>query len=130
VLAVATALILQSNPEKLPGSDNPPPASSASPPATSTAAPASTAVASLDLDDPVDRGTAVDLTWHGPDIQYFVVVQPEGKPAQSIYVHSATTYSVPVTPGDAKYCFAIQGTNGSDRYVSPPKPIRGATCTR
>lgn len=82
----------------------------------------------LTLDEPVDNGDTVKLTWSSPEVLDFaVVVAPAGQPNRTIYAERKHTFDVPVTPG-LQYCFAVQGTNGPQVVETPPRPIRGATC--
>ncbi|UJW32950.1 protein kinase [Saccharothrix sp. AJ9571] len=83
----------------------------------------------LTLAEPEDLGDTVRLTWTSPEVlDFVVVVAPAGQRNNSIYVERKRTFDVTVSPG-LQYCFAVQGTNGAQTIETPPKPIRGATCT-
>jgi serine/threonine protein kinase len=82
----------------------------------------------LDLEDPVDLGDQVVLTWSSDrTLDYAVIILPEGEPSQPVYAERNHTKKIPVDPAH-KYCFLIRGTEGDRVYQSGPKPIRGATC--
>ncbi|MEC3982506.1 serine/threonine protein kinase [Amycolatopsis sp. H20-H5] len=130
VLVLVAVLLLRNQPAELPGSSSP---AQPGAPASSTRPVPTTApdkVGRLDLDDPVDHGDYVALSWHSPvpSLYYVLFVFPEGKEDQSISVQQNTTYEVQVAPAPARYCFQIKGTNGADLYRSLSKPLRGATC--
>ncbi|HLL69448.1 MAG TPA: protein kinase [Micromonosporaceae bacterium] len=95
----------------------------------STAASAQVRGVQLELADPLDRGSTVELSWRSSEsLDFAVIVATEGEPASKPhFVHRNTTYTVPVDPV-RRYCFAIQGVNGVQVYESAPKPIRGASC--
>ncbi|QFU93245.1 protein kinase [Amycolatopsis sp. YIM 10] len=82
----------------------------------------------LTLDEPVDLGDTVKLTWSSPEVLDFaVVIAPADQPNRTVYAERKHTLEVPVSR-DLPYCFAIQGTNGAQTVETPPRPIRGATC--
>lgn len=117
VVAVAVVL-LRDEPAPLVSAAGPPPAPVSPVPA-------------LVLDAPVDRGDAVELTWHadGGQLQFAVVVAAEGAPAKTRYTGQARTLREPVSPG-LRYCFLVQATDGLHTFQSGSRPIRGATCSR
>jgi eukaryotic-like serine/threonine-protein kinase len=108
---------------------------SAAPPApahaTRTAAPvvsAPTSAVPVNLAEPVDHGTTVDLSWSGASgYSYAVSIAEAGKPARRQLVGPVTAYQVPVEPS-AQYCFQVVATSGRTATVSPAKGIRGAVC--
>jgi eukaryotic-like serine/threonine-protein kinase len=82
----------------------------------------------LELADVTDRGDVVDLSWRSSEpLSFAVMIAGEDGSSWSVLAQRATTVSVPVDPV-RRYCFLVQGTNGVDIYVTPPKPIRGAVC--
>ena len=123
LLAVVAVLLLLNRPDELDVPPAPPPV------AASNAVPTPTrAAVALELTDPTDRGNFVELSWRSSEsFDFAVIVAEEGSQRKTIFAHRSTSYRVPVDPV-RKYCFQIQATNGQDIYVSPSKPIRGATC--
>jgi hypothetical protein len=119
VVAVAVVLLRDEPAPVVPAEPPPAPAS--------PAAPATTIV----LDEPVDRGTAVELTWHadGAQLRFAVVVAGEGAPPATRFTGQERTLREPVTPG-VRYCFLVQATDGVHTFQSASRPIRGATCNR
>jgi serine/threonine protein kinase len=87
------------------------------------------AAVQLELKPPQDNGTSVLLQWSSSKpLDYAVFVAEQGgKAPQTTYRGSSTSLTVAVQPG-LKYCFEVQGTDGSFTYSSKPKAIRGATC--
>jgi serine/threonine protein kinase len=85
----------------------------------------------ITLNPPVDNGTSVVLTWSYPKpLTYAVVVAEQGaEEPQTTFVGTRTTFTVKVT-GGLKYCFLIQGSDGSTLVPSARVPIRGATCSQ
>jgi hypothetical protein len=125
MVAVVAVLLFVSRPEER---ETPP----AGPPvaAASVAPSPSGPTVQLELAEPTDRGNVVDLSWSSSaDLQFAVTVAPEGEPTRTIIVQQATTYRVEVDPV-RRYCFEIRGTNGQGLFISPPKAIRGATCSQ
>jgi serine/threonine protein kinase len=87
------------------------------------------AAVQLELKPPQDNGTSVLLQWSSSKPLDYAVFMAEqgGKAPQTSYRGSGTSLTVAVQPG-LKYCFEVQGTDGSFTYSSKPKAIRGATC--
>jgi serine/threonine protein kinase len=126
LLAVVAVLLVLSRPQdmEVPPMDPPLAAPSAAVPSPSTAA------VRLELADPVDRGTVVELSWtSSAELRYGVTIAPDGEQSRTDFVQDATSYRVEVDPV-RRYCFEIRGTDGRSLYVSAPKAIRGATCRR
>ncbi len=100
-------------------------------PAEPPPAPTSSPTPVLVLDEPVDRGSTVELTWHadGAHLRFAVIVAGEGAPPSTRFAGQARTLREPVTPG-IRYCFLVQATDGVHTIQSASRPIRGATCTR
>ncbi|WP_156213563.1 hypothetical protein [Lentzea aerocolonigenes] len=97
--------------------------------ATSPSSAQSPPAVQLELENPVDRGDSVDLTWLSSDrLDFAVTVAGEGEPQRTIYVHRNRTATIPVDP-TRPYCFQIHGTDSLRIWESQPKAIRGATCT-
>jgi hypothetical protein len=122
-LAVVAVVVLTNRPAEL----SVPPA-----PAPTTARPTpSPPAAQVELATPADHDTYVDLSWRSstPDLDYAVVVAPEGKPNHVEVVQRKTSHRVNVEPS-LKYCFVIQGTNGPATVQSAPQGIRDARCTQ
>lgn len=94
-------------------------------PASATPAP----TVRLEIDQLVDSGTSVRLTWRSTKpLTYAVFVAEQGRSTASArYRGSGRSLVVPVRP-ELKYCFLIQGTDGSATFESLPRAIRGATC--
>jgi hypothetical protein len=130
LLAVVAVLVVRNRPKDM---DVPPVPPVPPVAAASSAAPASSAPLAapiVDLADPVDEGTRVRLTWTSnlPDLDFAVVVAPEGAGRPAVRtVHRQTSWVEKVEPGRG-YCFQIQATNGRGPWVSAPKAIRGAVC--
>ncbi|WP_410666502.1 serine/threonine protein kinase [Amycolatopsis sp. cmx-4-68] len=120
-LAVVAGFVLTNRPEEL----NVPPAP------VPTTTPPTPAAAQVELATPADHDSSVDLSWRSstPDLDYAVVVAPEGKPNHIEYVRRETSHRVDVEPS-LKYCFVIQGTNSLLTVQSAPQGIRGAHCTQ
>ncbi|WP_433260562.1 serine/threonine-protein kinase [Actinosynnema sp. CS-041913] len=88
-------------------------------------------VITLILDEPVDLGDQVSLTWSTNDDKLFfaVVVWPEGEKADTLLAEHNHTMKVPVEAG-RKYCFLVRGTKGDQVVESRPVGVRGAVCSR
>lgn len=101
------------------------------PAATDSSLPEQTATPAvqLELKPPRDNGTTVYLQWtSSKPLTYAVYVAEQGgQSAQTSYRGSGTSVTVAVTPG-LKYCFEVQGTDGTAIYSTRPVSIRGATC--
>jgi len=109
-------------------------AGSGAPAAAPTAATAPSAAAPppgdarIVLAQPVDDGTAVTLTWTGPDgWDYGVDVAPDGRPTDTLYVHRTHVWKVAVQAG-LRYCFQVRATDSGHIYESNIEPVRGAVC--
>ncbi|MCR6489632.1 protein kinase [Amycolatopsis sp. OK19-0408] len=122
VLAAALVFVLQNRPSEL----SVPPASTEPAITTPTADPVR-----VDLADPVDRGTSVELSWRGSEstLRYAVIVAGADLPRKTFLVESGTSYRVDVEPG-RQYCFVVQATDSVHFYESQSKGIRGARCVR
>jgi serine/threonine protein kinase len=99
---------------------------------SATATPTVTSAVQVELKEPRDNGTSVLLEWTSSrPLTYAVNVAEQGGtgPPQTSYRGTGTSLTVPVSPG-LKYCFEVQGTDGTVIYISRPKAIRGATCDR
>lgn len=82
----------------------------------------------LELADPVDNSDHVDLSWNSQErLEFAVVVAGEGEQTKTIRAQQNHTMQVPVDP-DRKYCFLVQGTDGTDVFESAPKALRNAKC--
>lgn len=124
LIAVTTAL-LADRPDELTVPPAPTRASTSAP----AAAPTPTRAVQLELADPVDRGNYVELSWRSSEpLDFAVIVAAEGEKAKAVFVQRSTTFRVEVDPV-RRYCFLIQGADGVTTYESPPKAIRGATCS-
>lgn len=112
-------------------SDQPTTTAPTAPPSAtpSTPAPSAAPAVRLEIDQLVDSGTSVRLTWRSTKpLTYAVFVAEQGRSTASArYRGSGTSLVVPVRP-ELKYCFLIQGTDGSMTFESLPRAIRGATC--
>ncbi len=96
-------------------------------PSPETAAP----VITLELDEPVDLGDQVSLTWTTNDdkLYFAVVVWVEGEKSNTVLAERNRTMKVPVEAG-RKYCFLVRGTKGEQVVESRSKGVRGAVCRR
>lgn len=106
------------------------------PPVVTTPAPTASAsttpAAQIELKPPVDKGTSVVLTWTSSEpMTYAVIIAEQGAKKPQVDITGArTTHTVQVSPG-LKYCFEIQGGNGTAApYSSNIRGIRGATCKK
>ncbi|MFD1150617.1 serine/threonine protein kinase [Saccharothrix hoggarensis] len=104
-----------------------PPAPPPTPPTVS--APQADAV-QIEIVDAVDKVDHVVLTWRSSvDLDYLVIVAPEGQPNSRTVELRDLTMEIPVEPG-RRYCFEVHGTDGYRSYASAPKGIREATCVK
>ncbi|WP_434446633.1 protein kinase domain-containing protein [Lentzea sp. E54] len=96
---------------------------------TATEAPPTRAKAVLlQLVDPVDHVSYVDLQWESQEqLEFAVVVAAEGEQPKVVRAQRNRSLKVEVDP-TRKYCFLVQGTDGTHVYESKPKALRGATC--
>lgn len=85
----------------------------------------------LVLDDPVDLGDKVSLTWTSTEDRLYVAVGywAEGEPRQFVPARYDRAKTVPVDP-DRGYCFMVRGTNGGQVVESETKALRRADCGR
>jgi serine/threonine protein kinase len=123
-LIVVTTALLADRPDELTVPPVPTRAEASAP-----AAPVPTRAVQLELAEPVDRGNYVELSWRSSEpLDFAVIVAAEGEKAKAVFVQRSTTYRVEIDPV-RRYCFLIQGADGVTTYESPPKAIRGATCS-
>ncbi|PWK83257.1 serine/threonine protein kinase [Lentzea atacamensis] len=95
-----------------------------------SASPTSAKTVVLQLAEPVDNVSHVDLRWESPEqLEFAVVVAGEGEKPKVVRVQQNRSLKVEVDP-TRKYCFLVQGTDGNHVYESKPKPVRNATCKR
>ena len=127
VAGVAGALALfAAAPFLLLGEDAPPPA----PAAPTMNSPAGNGAVQIELEVVEDTGDQVRLAWRSSaKLDYVVIVAPDGRPNRATVQLREQTTQIPVEPGRG-YCFEVQGTDGEHVYVSPPKGIRKAVCTK
>jgi hypothetical protein len=127
LLAVVAVLLVLSRPRDMDVPQMDPPIAAAGP----SAAGPSTGAVRIELNDPIDQETSVELSWtsSSADLTYLIVVAPAGGAKQEILVEQATRHRVDVEPGRG-YCFEVRGTDGPDVYFSPSKAIRGVTCSQ
>ncbi|MEV6639611.1 protein kinase [Amycolatopsis sp. NPDC051371] len=87
--------------------------------------------AALELAEPEDHGNEVVLTWTSSlaDVDYAVIVAPEGEPNHAILAARLHTATVRVDPLQ-RYCFEVRATDGRTVYTSLSHSIRGAVCSR
>ncbi|MGZ0149067.1 serine/threonine protein kinase [Kribbella sp. WER1] len=114
-----------------PGNDDAADRTPAPPVTVSTPSPTLVEQAAIKLNPPVDNGTSVVLTWSYPKTLTYAVIVAEQGVAESRTTPRGhlTSMTVQVSSG-LKYCFLIQGTDGSQVFESAPTPIRGATCAK
>ena len=76
-----------------------------------------------------DNGSEVELAWRSDEpLTYAVFVAEQGGDSASAnYRGPGTTLTLPIKP-DLKYCFQVQGTDGTSTFESSPRGIRGANC--
>ncbi|PXY23951.1 serine/threonine protein kinase [Prauserella flavalba] len=123
VLAVAVVILLLNQPKELDVPEAPPRAEETAP-----AEPSAPPVR-IELDDPVDKGDYVELSWRSSEpLDYALIVAPEGQENQTIFVQRQTEYRLKIDPV-LKYCFRVQGANSAGFYETQAKPLRKATCT-
>ncbi|MET0236942.1 MAG: serine/threonine-protein kinase [Kibdelosporangium sp.] len=124
VIAVVAVVLLVNSPAELGG----PPAGTQA--AGSTPPVSSVPPVQIDLADPVDRGSYVELSWRSNASLYFaVIITVDGRTLRPEYVESATSLRVPVEPV-GKYCFRVQGSVATGLYESRSKSFREAVCDR
>jgi hypothetical protein len=84
---------------------------------------------SIRLDQPVDRGTTVDLRWSASTtLDFNLVVGSGGQQAESTLVGRVTEYTAEVEAG-RPYCFRVQGSTPTGEVAeSNVVSIRGAVC--
>ncbi|WP_020674002.1 protein kinase domain-containing protein [Amycolatopsis nigrescens] len=125
VLAVAVVVLLLNQPAKL---DVPGTPAGVAAPAPAPAQP-SAAPVRVELNDPVDQGDYVELSWRSSEpLDFAIVIAPEGQPLDTVVVQRVTEYRLRIDPV-LKYCFRIQGASSVGFYESQAKPIREAVCT-
>lgn len=123
-LAVAAVLVLVNTPDELDVAAVPPQIGAPGLPSPSGRA------VQLDLNDPVDLGDHVELSWRSSEaLDFAVIVAAEGERSTTVLVQRNTSHRVPVDPV-RKYCFLVQATDGNKVYESQAKPIRGANCVK
>jgi hypothetical protein len=85
----------------------------------------------LELDEPVDLGDRVALTWTTTGDRLYVAVGfwAEGEAHRFLPVEYDRAKTIPVEP-DRKYCFMVRGTDGGQVVESQSRPVRGADCGR
>lgn len=126
VLAVAVVVLLLSQPAGLDPQDASGPGGAAGRDGRQPAA----APIRIELNDPVDAGSHVELSWRSNQaLDFAVIVTPEGGNTDTVLARRNTEFRVPVDP-DKRYCFLIQGATSQQIVESQAKPIRGATCTK
>lgn len=82
----------------------------------------------LELAEPVDNVNYVDLSWNSSErLEFAVVVAAEGEQAKAVRAQQNRTMRVEVDP-TRKYCFLVQGTDGTHVFESKPKSLRDAKC--
>jgi serine/threonine protein kinase len=129
-VALGAVVLIMAQPWKSQQATPPPAVATVNLSATPT--PTVTSAVQVELKEPRDRGTSVLLEWaSSKPLTYAVNVAEQGGtgPPQTSYRGTGTSLIVPVTPG-LKYCFEVQGTDGTAIYISQPKAIRSATCDR
>jgi hypothetical protein len=85
----------------------------------------------LELAEPADHGNEVVLTWTSSlaDVDYAVIVAPEGEPNHAVLAARLHTATVRVDPLK-RYCFEVRATDGRTVHTSLSHSIRGAVCSR
>jgi hypothetical protein len=120
LMIVGLVLLMPTSPAELDTAPHLPPITHASPgPATAQ---------QLTLAVPTDLGDHVVLTWTSSDqLDFAVIIAEQGQPDRTLLAYRDRTMTIQVDPQN-KYCFLVQGTNGSKVYQSTPQPVRGAVC--
>lgn len=120
VAAIGAAVLLGGGRENTP--------TTAETPSAPTVAPAGGEVV---LAEPEDHGHQVTLSWTGDlaEVDYAVVVAPEGEPNHTVLAQRLHTKTVPVDPLK-RYCFEVRASDGRTIYPSLSRSIRGAVCNR
>lgn len=122
LMIVGFVLLMPSSPTELDTSPHLPPI------APANSGPASANPQQLALAAPTDLGDHVVLTWTSSDqLDYAVIIAEQGQPDRTLLAYRNRTMTVQVDPQN-KYCFLVQGTNGSQVYQSAPQSLRGAVC--
>jgi eukaryotic-like serine/threonine-protein kinase len=125
LVAVVTLLLLLNRPRDLQVEPVTPPAAASGP---APSAPASARPVLLELADPIDQVTVVELHWtSSEELDFAVIVKPEGEKGKGRFAGRVNSYRVEVDPA-LSYCFTIRGTNGGTPAESATKGIRGANC--
>lgn len=85
----------------------------------------------LELAQPVDQGSVVQLSWTSsrPGLEYSVVAAADDGTKLERLVGRVTEYPFEVDRA-RRYCFEVWATDGPEGWVSAPKAIRGATCSQ
>ncbi len=116
--ALVPLLLLRSDPEEI----------ATTPRVPAAAGPAAPDV-KVELEQPTDLTTKVELTWTASaELDFAVVVAGEGEQRRWLLAERDHSMTVEVKPGK-KYCFVVQATDGERTYESKPVAFRGATCT-
>lgn len=122
LIAVGLVLLVPTGPSELNTAPHLPPIS------PSTPGPVIANPNQLSLAEPTDLGNQVVLTWTSSEtLDYAVIIAEQGNADRTLLAYRNHTMTIPVDPL-RKYCFLVQGTNGSQIYQSVPVPVRGATC--
>ncbi|EHR61071.1 serine/threonine protein kinase [Saccharomonospora cyanea] len=128
VLATLAVALLVLQPDRLPGHEKAEPAPVPVAVFTPTRSAPGTAPARIELDDPVDRGDYVELSWRSSEpLDFAVEIAALGKRSDAIVVGEVSGYRLRVDPS-RPYCFRIQGASDAGVVESEAKPIRNATC--
>ncbi|MFE2758041.1 serine/threonine protein kinase, partial [Actinosynnema sp. NPDC059335] len=86
----------------------------------------------IELDEPIDLGDRVSLTWTASDDRLYFAVRywAEGEPGRTEAVGFGRSATVTVDP-DRGYCFLVRATEGGDRvFESRTVRLRDAVCHR
>jgi hypothetical protein len=119
VLLVATLGVVLLRPDPAPGP---------APQPLVTGGPPSATAVRVELAEPVDRGTTVDLSWStDADLTFAVIVDGSGQAPATELAGRARRLRVRVEPGRG-YCFTVQGADSRTVVQSRPRAIRGAVC--
>ncbi len=125
--ALAVALIVL-RPDRLPERDTAGPAPVPVTVSTPARSAHGTAPVRIELDDPVDRGDYVELSWRSSEpLDFAVEIAALGLRSDAIVVGEVSEYRLHVDPS-RPYCFRIQGASDAGVVESEVKPIRNATC--
>ncbi len=119
LLALVPLLLLRGDPEEI-----------STTPRVPSANGVDTGAVTVELAEPTDLRSAVQLSWKATrDLDVAVVVAGEGQRTRVLLAEREHSMTVDVDP-QRKYCFLVQASDGDRVYESEPRPLRGAVCQK